>query len=188
MFEYEGSRSEFLKLLAECGEEPAFIARARAPQIALDALLHACQAKRDEMLKWPKFHLSMLAHQVGNDWSRLGSLLAAPESVTMVEALHASLCTNTPAPAANWFATEKAALRQFLESAERFNRKWQAYIDGLDLEPVNKPRRDYNQFYVLEKSCAFASEKIAEGFEPLALIDCAYLFARFPFLALPNLA
>jgi hypothetical protein len=90
--------------------------------------------------------------------------------------------------AANWFATEKAALRQFLESAERFNRKWQAYIDGLDLEPVNKPRRDYNQFYVLEKSCAFASEKIAEGFEPLALIDCAYLFARFPFLALPNLA
>ena len=30
MFDYEGSRSEFLKLLAECGEEPAFLARARA--------------------------------------------------------------------------------------------------------------------------------------------------------------
>ena len=28
MFDYEGSRSEFLKLLAGFGEEPAFLARA----------------------------------------------------------------------------------------------------------------------------------------------------------------
>src|SRR5687768_13668235 len=38
MFDYEGSRSEFLKLLAQFGEEPAFIARAKAPQLALESL------------------------------------------------------------------------------------------------------------------------------------------------------
>jgi len=153
MFEYEGSRSEFLKLLAEFGEEPAFIARARAPQLALDALLHACEARRDEMLEWPKFHLSMLAHQIGNDWSRIGSLLAVPESVTMLAALHANMHSNKPAQA-NQLGSDKTALRRFLESAERFNRNWRAWLDGLDLEPANKPRRDFNQFYVLEKACA----------------------------------
>ena len=66
MFDYEGSRSEFLKLLSECGEEPAFLARARAPQMALDELLNACNSKREEMLKWPKFYLAILAERVGN--------------------------------------------------------------------------------------------------------------------------
>ena len=95
-------------------------------------------------------------------------------------------CATTAQP--NWLASDRAALRQFLESAERFNRNWQAYIDGLDLEPVNKPRRDFNQFYVLEKSCAFGSDRVTEGFEPLPMIDSAYLYERFPLLSLPSLA
>jgi hypothetical protein len=186
MFDYEGSRSEFLKLLAEFGEEPAFIARARAPQIALEALLQACAAKREELLRWPKFHLSMLAQQVRNDWSRLSSLFAVPESVTMLEALHTSMPMNL-AVQTNWLLSDKAALSHLLESAERFNRQWRIFIDGLDLEPVNKPRRDFNQFYVLEKACAFGSEHVAEGFEPLGMIDSENLYARFPLLALPCL-
>jgi len=185
MFDYEGSRSEFLKLLAEFGEEPAFIARARAPQIALEALLHACEAKREEMLKWPKFHLSTLANQVRQDWSRLGSLLAVPESVTTLEALHASMAARIPEQT-SWLVSDQAALSQFLKSAERFNRHWTSYIDGMDLEPVNKPRRDFNQFYVLEKACAFGSEGVTEGFEPLGMIDRADLYARFPLLAVPS--
>jgi hypothetical protein len=187
MFDYEGSRSEFLKLLAECGEEPAFIARARAPQIALDALLETCQAKREGMLKWPKFHLSTLAHRVGNDWSRLGRFLPNPESVTMLEALHASMPSNLPVQD-NRLTSDRAALRHFLESSERFNRNWWTYLDSLDLEPVNKPRREYNDFYVLEKACAFGNERVAEGFKPLEMIEWDDLIQRFPLLTLPALA
>jgi hypothetical protein len=187
MFDYEGSRSEFLKLLAEFGEEPAFIARARAPQVALDALLRACEAKRDEMLEWPKRHLSLLAQQFGMDWSRLGALLAVPDSVSLLAELHEKMPTNKSAET-TWLVSDKAALVRFLESAERFNRHWRAYLGGLNLEPVNKPRRDFNQFYLLEKQCAFDSQIIAEGFEPLAMIDYAYLLDRFPLLSLPSLA
>ena len=187
MFDYEGSRSEFLKLLAECGEEPAFLARARAPQIALDAMLRTCETKRDEMLKWPRFHLSMLARQIRNDWSQLGSLFADPKSVAVLAALHESVHAATTGQP-NWLTSDNAALRQFLESAERFNRNWKAYIDGLDLEPVNKPRRDFNQFYVLEKSCAFGNDRVTEGFEPLGMIGSAHLYERFPLLFLPSLA
>jgi hypothetical protein len=187
MFDYEGSRSEFLKLLAQCGEEPAFIERARAPQVALDELLRSCEAKHKEMLKWPAHHLTVLAHQVGKDWSKLGYLLAAPESVTMLAALHATLPVATPA-SRNLFMSDKAALGQFLESAARFNRHWRAYIDNLDLEGVNKPRRDYNQYYQLEKACAFGSEAVTDGFVPLSMIGSSYLYERFPLLVVPSMA
>jgi hypothetical protein len=185
MYDDEGSRSELLKLLAEFGEEPAFIARGRAPQIELDALLQACEAKRDEMLRWPRFHLAVLTQQIAGDWSRLGALQAVPVSVDMLAALHASMAANYPA-VKNWLASDKTALVRFLESAERFNRHWRAYLDGVDLKAVNTPRREFNQFYLLEKDCAFGSERVAEGFEPLAMIDPEYLYERFPLLKIPH--
>jgi hypothetical protein len=150
-------------------------------------MLRACETKRDEMLKWPKFHLAMLARQIRNDWSRLESFFADPESVTVLEALQLSMPPTTTAQP-NWLTSDHAAIRQFLESAQRFNRHWQAYIDGLDLELVNKPRRDFNQFYVLEKSCLFGNERVTEGFEPLGMIERSYLYERFPLLSLPSLA
>jgi hypothetical protein len=84
--------------------------------------------------------------------------------------------------------SDKAALHRFLESAERFNRHWREFIERVDLEGVNKLRRDYNQFYVLEKACAFGNERVTAGFEPLEMIDGAYLYERFPLLTLPSLA
>jgi hypothetical protein len=97
------------------------------------------------MLKWPACHLSALARRVQNDWSRIAPLLALPESVEVLERLHVSLLTASTAQT-NWLGNDKSSLRQFLDSAARFNRNWSAYIDGVDLEPVNKPRRDFNQF------------------------------------------
>ncbi len=186
MNDYEGSRSEFLRLLAEMGEEPAFLARARAPQIALDALLHACDAKRRQLLEWPTFRLAALERQVDGTWARLSGLVTPPDSVALLETLHANLRTEKAVPT-NWLASDRSALRQFLQSANRFNRKWRAFLDGLALDDVNQPRRDYNQFYVVEMDCAFG-KGVAEGFTPLPMIDEDYLSQRFPLLALPSLA
>ena len=119
--------------------------------------------------------------------SRLGCLLAIPESVTLLETLHTNMPTSKTAQS-NWLLNDRAALGRFLESAVRFNRNWQAYLDGLDVESVNKPRREYNEFYVLEKACAFGSEKATEGFEPLQMIQREDLIQRFPLLTLPGLA
>ena len=187
MFDYEGSRSEFLRLLAEFGEEPSFIARARAPQIALETLLQACEARREEMLKWPKHHLSALANRIGGQWSRLGCLLAVPESVRLLETMHTTMPASKPVRTSR-LGRERAALGRFLESAERFNRNWKTYLDGLDLECVNKPRRDYNEFYVVEKSCAFGNENVVDSFQPLEMIEREDLLQRFPLLDLPSLA
>jgi hypothetical protein len=187
MIGLEGSRNEFLKLLADMGEEPAFVTRGRAPQMALDALLGDCHAKREEMLEWPKFHLAVLAQRVDEHWSRLARFLAAPRSFEMLEVLYAELRANKPAPS-RWLTSDRAALRQFITSAERFNRRWSDYLADLELDPVNRPRRAYNDFYCIEKVCAVGSERVVHGFEPLAMIDREYLEQRFPPLALPTLA
>ena len=58
----------------------------------------------------------------------------------------------------------------------------------LSLEPVNKPRLNYNQFYLVEKGCAFGHEMSEEAFEPLAMIDRDYFRQRFQLLELSKLA
>ena len=187
MNDYEGSRREFLKLLAEFGEEPAFVARARAAEVALEVLLQNCRASRDEMLEWPQRHLANLAQRIDGDWHRLASLLARPEAAAELAALHAQVSIQV-SPLPDWFATDSSRLRLFLESAERFNRHWHDYLVSVDYESVNSPRRDYNQFYSLEKACAFGNEMVSDDFRPLELIDLGYLECRFPYLAIPELA
>ena len=187
MFDYEGSRNEFLKLLAEFGEEPAFIARAKAPQVALESLLHHCDAKREEMLEWPYRQLSNMAQHIGGNWLHIAHLLAQPECVDELEALHAQVPSNGSAHS-GWFATNKSCLRQYLESAGRFNRRWRVFLAGIEYESVNKPRRDYNRYYPLEKALAFGNERVCDDFQPLVMIDVEFLECRFPSLPIPQLA
>jgi hypothetical protein len=84
--------------------------------------------------------------------------------------------------------SDRAVLRNFIESAQRFNRSWRAYLADLNLEPVNRPRRAYNEFYCIEKACAVGSERVVQGFEPLAMINHEDLERHFPPLALPTLS
>jgi hypothetical protein len=186
MFDYEGSRNEFWHFMAEFGEEPAFLARARAPQVALDELLRRCSAHREELLAGPRLHWSALVKQTGGDWSRLTPYFADLNSVALLTELDLQLGPRKNVQS-DWLATDKILLRRFLASAQRFNRTWTRWLKDLDLEEVNRPRRDYNQFYVLEKACAFLSERITDEFEPLEMIDVTFLEQRFPLLMLPKL-
>jgi hypothetical protein len=187
MFDYEGSRNEFLKLLAEFGEEPAFVARAKTAPLAIESLLHNCSAKREEMMEWPYRRLANLAQCIGGNWQRIAPLFAKPESVAELQALHAHMSFKGAAYS-SWPATKEGSLRQYLDSAKRFNRAWHAYLAGIHYESVNKPLRDYNQYYPLETACAFGNEMLGDGFQPLAMIDIAFLECRFPYLPIPQLA
>jgi hypothetical protein len=186
MLDYEGSRNEFWHFMAEFGEEPSFIARARAPEVALDELLNRCAVHREERLAGPRLHWPALMQQIGGDWSRLAPHLSGPDDIGLLAELDLQLGQHKSVQP-DWLTTDKILLRRFLASAHRFNRTWQLWLHQLDLEPVNAPRRAYNQFYVLEKSCAFLSERITDEFEPLGMIDVAFLEERFPVLKLPDL-
>lgn len=187
MFDYEGSRGEFLKILAEMGEEPAFIARARAPVLALDALLKQCELHRADLLIWPRRHFTALRQRIGDDWNRLASLVVNGDASAMFTELAAQL-PRLDDYRGTLFARDKRLLRQFLGSASRFNTSWNQYIENADLGEVNQLRSDYNQYYLMEKSCAFGSEMSAGTFSKLKPLNLGFLLTRFPILSVPSLA
>jgi len=186
MFDYEGSRREFLKLLAEFGEEPVFIARARAVQLSVESLLHNCQTKRKEMLEWPYRRISELEQVVQGNWRRIIPFLVLPEAVPELEAFHAEIPSGVLTKPA-WSATEKGCLRQYVNSAKRFNRAWCAYLNSIDFESINRPRREYNQYYPVERACALGTDFVNDDFQPIEMLDIGFLESRFPYIPAPEL-
>jgi hypothetical protein len=80
-------------------------------------------------------------------------------------------------------------LHELCESLERFNRRWQEFLDKIELDALNRLRDEYNRYYPLEKECAVRSWRVARhGFQPLAPVTHADLAARFPLLPAPRLA
>ena len=69
--DFQGSRGEFLKCLAEQGEDPAFIRRVQRVSEAWTQLLEQCRSQRGVMLRWSWMHLSILADRLKHDWSPL---------------------------------------------------------------------------------------------------------------------
>lgn len=184
MFEYEGSRNEFLKILAEMGEEPAFIGRARSAQVALDSLLARCDTERTELLLWPRRYFTILRQRTAGDWSRLASHVATSECLSTFNSLSAQLPLVEQVES-RLFLRDRTALRQFLESATRFNNAWSRFLDATALNDVNRRRDEYNRYYPLEKACAFANEGLDASFVPLPMLDRSFLESRFPLLNLP---
>ena len=77
--------------------------------------------------------------------------------------------------------------RSFAESLNRFNDRWRAYLQQIDLTEINRVRADYNKYYVLEKSCAFDSEYIGRrDFVPLRPIAIKDVVERLPPFRLPR--
>ena len=55
------------------------------------------------------------------------------------------------------------------------------------LEEVNRQRHEYNEYYPVEKACAFGSDAMVADFEPLPMLDRVMLESKFPLLELPTL-
>ena len=184
MFDFEGSRGEFLKLLAEMGENPAFIQRARAQENALNALLERCTASRAQLLEWPRRHYTILRKRIGDDWDRVSSITSHANAGPILAALSTALPVIDHARP-SILSTDRSLLRNFLDSAQRFNRAWNHFLDHAGLDEINRLRDDYNRFYPMEKSCAFGTESVNAKFEPLPPLSRSYLETRFPLLNIP---
>jgi hypothetical protein len=188
--DFEGSRGEFLKCLAELGEDPAFIRRAQRVDEAWIQLCEECKSQRELMLRWPWMHLSILADRLKHNWSPLARYLADEGQVTYFEDLYndRKRLQESKNVSANSWSSIRRLLRNFVDSVARFNETWNKFLQELSLEEVNRLRREYNQFYSVEKACAFDCEDIERlGFAPLDPVTLERLYATFPPLPIPKL-
>jgi hypothetical protein len=169
-------------------DAPAYIRRARGVEQALEYLLGQARRQREDWLGMVRLRLGVL-HALAGDWSVLRPWLADDEQVRVLEALRAELKPRLrlpPAPTRSPRALRRA-LRELLESLERFNTRWAHYLRTVDVSYVNELREGYNRYYVLEKSCALRNDLLARrGFEPRPPLDLAELEGHLPPLPVPR--
>jgi hypothetical protein len=186
MFDIQGTRGEFLKILADVGEEPAFIQRARSVEIGWDLLISRCQTIYEELLLWPRRHLMVLSHRLRGDWSRLLPFLENADEFVYFESLHCNWKAKLSV-SGGWAWSDRGAFLTFVESVDRFNKTWLHSLRQVDLEAVNRVRGDYNRFYPTEKDCAFGVDRTYLTFRPIEMVSLETLLERFPLISLPKL-
>jgi hypothetical protein len=93
-----------------------------------------------------------------------------------------------PGSGVSWRPVRRA-LRELYESIEHFNRRWEEFLQTIDLTRVNELRAGYNRYYLLEKECALRSARLArQGFSRLEPLTVHELAALLPPLPVPSLA
>jgi hypothetical protein len=166
---------------------PAYIRRAQQAQGAYEQLLTHCQEQRDAWLSLVRIRLGRL-HALAGAWEKLTCLHEG--DLNALRELHEQLAPELRlpvAPTGSWRVL-RAAVRELRESIERFNRRWQGFLQGLDLSHVNALRDGYNRYYLLEKECAVRSARVArQGFVRLTPLTKAELAALLPVLPVPRL-
>jgi|HubBroStandDraft_6_1064221.scaffolds.fasta_scaffold873230_1 hypothetical protein len=166
---------------------PAYARRARRVEDAYADLLAACRRQRYEWLEPVRWLLGELRDAAGS-WMALRPVLADDDQACVLEELAAlvNLSGRPPsAPASRW--RQRRRLAELCQSLERFNRRWQQFLDRVDLSAVNALRDGYNRFYVLEKECAVRTAVVArQGFRRLEPLTTADLAAVLPPLPVPR--
>jgi hypothetical protein len=171
-------------------DAPAYLRRARGVQEALEHLLRKGRAQRDEWLAMTKVSLGRL-HALAGDWSAMRPLVADEAQLAVLESLHASLAPKlrAPVPPTSSQRVLRHALHRLVSSLERFNARWQDYLEKVDLGVIDRLRDGYNRYYVLEKSCALRSDRLAGyGFVPLPPLSVEELASHLPTLPVPKVA
>jgi hypothetical protein len=177
-----GTDAEFRQLLG-LYDIPAFARRGADVEYTLTSLDARCRRERLAMLE--------MVHLRLRQWSAAAS---GPESALEVLARPLdALWQVADAPPPTW-AEQKASRRRLravaadlIASVERFNRRWDRFLDAINFPHINRLIDNYNRFYVLEKECSLGSPRLAaRHFVPKQPIERAELLAKFPLLPLPE--
>ncbi|MEM7561152.1 MAG: hypothetical protein AAF394_18670 [Planctomycetota bacterium] len=191
--DYEGSRVELISLLAEQGEEPAFLRRHRKVVEAQQKFWNVAFEKHRQLRGACEDLLAIVNEKVTGEWEGVADLLIQPSDWRILEQwwIGWEMPERTPLPhpyADQWLWSRQRALRKLLHAGKRFNATWELYVDTMDLDSINGIIDAYNQFYPLEKSCAFGIEDVSRlGFQELTKIERSQIRERFPRLEIPEL-
>jgi hypothetical protein len=173
-----------LRSLLGLFDAPAFARRGLDLEYALTRLQMRLVRERSGMLDMVRVRLRQWASVATgpDDWAGVFAATVAP--------LYALSGAEPPvwadAPAAP--RRRRAAARDLVASATRFNRRWLHFLDALRLDPVNRQVELYNRYYVLEKECVIGSARLAaRNFVPKPLLTHESLLADHPTLPVPVL-
>jgi hypothetical protein len=165
-------------------DAPAFARRGLDLEHAVARLDARCRRERAEMLEMVRLRLKQWTAAASGP-ETAGEVFARPidDLWTLADAPPPAWA-DRPAPARKL----RAVARDLVASVERFNRRWDRFLDGLNYEPVNGMIERYNRYYLLEKECTLRSARLAaQHFEPRPSVSSRTMIERHPTLPVPEL-
>lgn len=167
---------QFQTLIAAI-DTPSFLRRQQAVEAAWNSMINHCQRQRDAWLEMPKLRFRQWAAASG------------PITDVTLSALNIDAKSYVDKTERQPKSSRATLSEQLQRSVLLFNRRWSRFSDELDLSEVNRLRKGYNDFYLLEKECAGVSPRVARyGFEPLPPATAEDLLAMFPLVDKSNIA
>ena len=163
---------------------PAFARRGQDVEYALARIRSRSQRQRTALLEMVHLRLRQWAAAArGPETDRAVFVASIAPLWTLSEAEPPKWAGQTASP-----RRLRAIARDLVASVERFNRRWNEYLDGLDLAPINRQVDGYNRYYLLEKECSLGSARLAaRNFVPKARVTLEQLRAELPELPVPVL-
>lgn len=166
-------------------DAPAFARRGRDVEWAFQKTIVVCRNKRLELLEMVHCRLRMWAAATTGpgDWP-----LAFQEPIDSIWCI-------SGAPEPIWKGSGTPSSKQvvqlatsLLQSVDRFNSRWLAWVNQLQVDSINRQIDHYNKYYILEKECIVGSARLAARlFQPHPRIEPAWLLEQFPLLPVPKL-
>lgn len=188
--DFEGSRTEFMKMLAEHDAPPAYIQRAQRVEQIWNEIVNQFRRDVAEWLEMPRVRLAQLAALIGHDWSSLTTYLLEDDAPKYLEDLHDQWKPTLRLPLEATTSQRRivSSLKDLIRSFERLNARREAHLGNVDLAEVNYERQQFNDYYLVEKAAALGSDKLAEmGFQRLAPATHDDLRQQVPALRIPRL-
>jgi hypothetical protein len=165
-------------------DTPAFARRGHDLEITLRRLHDRCRNARGELLDMVQLRLRQWSRAVTgpDDWP--GVFTASIEPLWPLALAEPPRWSQTPAP----IRRQRIIAGELISAVLRFNRRWQRFLEQLNLEPINIVIDHYNRYYVLEKECVMGSARLAaRHFQPVPLLSTSTLSNDHPPLPVPEM-
>jgi hypothetical protein len=164
-------------------DAPAFARRGHDLEYALARLHARCRRERGALLDMVRLRLRQWAGVATGPEDLAGAFNAPIAGLWPLCDAEAPAWAGQPAPPRR----RRSVARDLVASVTRFNQRWDAFLDQLNVEPVNRMIDQYNRYYVLEKECVLGSARLAlRHFTPKARLTRAALDEEYPALPVPE--
>jgi hypothetical protein len=163
---------------------PAFVRRGHDLEITQRRLHERCRKARVGLLDMVQLRLRQWSRVVTGPNAWPGIFTRSIEPLWPLAEAESPKWAEFPAP----IRRQRVIAHDLIAAVLRFNRRWEQYVEQLNLEPVNTVIDGYNRYYVLEKECVMGSARLAaRNFQKKPLLTTAILFVDHPLLPVPEL-
>jgi hypothetical protein len=163
-------------------DAPAFARRGVELAETLGRLHERCRRARADRLDMVHLRLRQWSRVVvGPDaWAPVFSATIGP--LWQLSGAEPPEWARSPAP----LRRQREIARELIAAVVRFNERWSAFLDRLNVDPANDLIGAYNRNYVFEKECVMGSRRLAARFfTPAPLISRERLLLDHPLLPVP---